>query len=262
MNPADILGRRLAEAGYPSVGVLPIGAARAHPSRGRYPAHGYVRGWGLEHGGMAEKVSAHPLFREALANSRGRSVVTPDRLMNLFMIITHFFDTIEHHNIFEFGSFRGGSALFMATLLKRLYPDAAMYAHDTFAGMPDVDRSVDFHSAGDFANADLEGLKAAKAELGLDNLHLVQGLVQDTFPGSLAPGTKIGLAHFDMDIYEPTAYAQQVAWPHMTKGGYYIYDDATVSGCIGATQAVEDLILDKRLHSEQVHPHFVFRVGI
>jgi hypothetical protein len=108
----------------------------------------------------------------------------------------------------------------------------------------------------------LEGFLQARDELGLDRLHVVSGLVQDTFPASLPPGTRIGLAHFDMDIYEPTAYAQSEAWPLMTQGGYYVYDDATVPGCQGATQAVEELIQARRLHSEQIFPHFVFRVGL
>lgn len=257
-----IYGRRLRELGYPPIAFVEAGQAWERIVSGRHPAHGYLRGWGLEHGGLVEDVSAHPLYLEAAAASRGRSVVAPQRLMNLFMIIAHFFDALEDRNIAEFGSYRGGSALFMAYLLKQLYPDAAIYAHDTFAGMPAVNHSVDFHMPGDFANVDLEGLKAAKEEQGFDNLHLVQGLVQDTFPQSLPPGARLGLAHLDMDIYEPTVYAQEAAWPLMTRGGYYVYDDATVSGCIGATQAVEELVLAHRVHSEQVHPHFVFRTGL
>ena len=105
-------------------------------------------------------------------------------------------------------------------------------------------------------------LKAAREEQGLDNLHLVQGLVQETFPASYPAERRIGLVHLDMDIYEPTVFVQNAAWPLMTKGGYYVYDDATVPACVGATQAVEDLIKQRDLHSEQVWPHFVLRVGL
>ena len=48
----------------------------------------------------------------------------------------------------------------------------------------------------------------------------------------------------------------------MTKGGYLIYDDANVASCIGATQAAEELILDRKIHTEQVYPHYVFRAGL
>lgn len=256
------IGRRLVECGYPPVPLAVAGPSLAGVVRGRYPSHGYIRGWGLERGGLDEAISAHPLFQEAFAASHGRSLVTEERLKNLFMIVACYFDTIADHNIAEFGSYKGGSALFMAYLLKRLYPGAVVYAHDTFEGMPDVDQMVDRHVKGDFADPDFAGLQRLRDELGLDNLRLVQGLVQDTFPHSIPATQRLGLAHFDMDIYEPTVFAQTVAWPFMTKGAYYVYDDATVPACIGATQAVEELVLARKIHSEQVFPHFVFRVGL
>ena len=44
-------------------------------------------------------------------------------------------------------------------------------------------------------------------------------------------------------------------------GGYVVFDDATVSSCIGATEAVEDLLIRRDgLNSEQIYPHFVFRI--
>jgi hypothetical protein len=46
----------------------------------------------------------------------------------------------------------------------------------------------------------------------------------------------------------------------MVDGGYIIFDDATTSTCIGATEVVEDLIIRRDgLNSEQAWPHFVFR---
>jgi hypothetical protein len=44
----------------------------------------------------------------------------------------------------------------------------------------------------------------------------------------------------------------------MTEGWYLAFDDADVSSCIGATQAAERLIMTRRIHSEQVWPHWVF----
>jgi hypothetical protein len=262
MHPGHFIGRTLAEQGYPPLPLAPMGPVIAGPVRGRYPSHGYQRGWGIERGGLRDPIAAHPLYQEALAASLARSLMTEARMMNIFLIIACYFDGLADHDIVECGSYRGGSALFMAQLLKRLYPDARLYAHDTFTGMPPVDVMVDRHGPGDFKNADLEGLERARDEQGLDNLVLVQGLVQETFPGSIPAGRRIGLLHLDMDIYEPTVFVQNAAWPLMTPGGYYVYDDATVPACIGATQAVEELIRERGLHSEQVWPHFVLRVGI
>ena len=48
----------------------------------------------------------------------------------------------------------------------------------------------------------------------------------------------------------------------MTAGGYVVYDDATTSSCISATQAVEEYIIDNNARSEQIYLHFVFMAGL
>ena len=68
-----------------------------------------------------------------------------------------------------------------------------------------------------------------------------------------------GLAHIDCDIYSAVKFAQDTVLTHMCRGGYLVYDDACVSSCLGATQAVEEFVMTQRTHSEQIWPHFVFR---
>lgn len=113
----------------------------------------------------------------------------------------------------------------------------------------------------DFSEAHLPALKREIDRLKLTNLVPLKGLFQDTFP-TIDIGVKFGLAHIDADIYSSVKYAQDAVWPRMTAGGYVAYDDADVSSCIGATEAVEDLIIERQAHAEQVWPHFVFRVGL
>jgi hypothetical protein len=49
----------------------------------------------------------------------------------------------------------------------------------------------------------------------------------------------------------------------MVAGGYYVFDDATVSSCLGATEMVEDLPIRRDgLSAEQIVPHFVFRARL
>jgi len=182
--------------------------------------------------------------------------------MDLFLILTRFLGRLEHHNIIEFGSYRGGNALFMAWILRELHPEAKVYACDTYAGMPATDLTRDAHYAGDFADTSQADLEARRDALGLTNLIVVRGRFEDTFPEIAASGVTFGLAHIDCDIYSAVKYAQEQVWPHMTKGGYVVYDDADAPTCIGATEAVEELIMDRRLHAEQVWPHWVFRAGL
>jgi len=46
----------------------------------------------------------------------------------------------------------------------------------------------------------------------------------------------------------------------MVGAGYYIFDDATTSSCLGATEAAEEVLIQRdHLCSEQIFPHFAFR---
>ncbi|NWG53836.1 MAG: class I SAM-dependent methyltransferase [Hydrogenophilaceae bacterium] len=227
---------------------------------GRVPREGYQRGWGLQFGGLSEKIEAEPLFRHAINSVGIPQLVSPENRKNIYLLLTRYLPKLPSQNIIEFGTYRGGNALFMALIMRELNPSAKVYALDTFTGMPETDKTRDAHSAGDFSDASLPVLNERIAQLGLTNLLPVQGLFEDTFPG-LDAGP-FGLAHIDCDIYSGVKFAQDAVWPRMCAGGYVVYDDATVSSCLGATEAVEELILERKIHSEQVWPHFVFRVGL
>ena len=230
--------------------------------KGRSPREGYQRGWGLQFGPLKDQVRAHPLFLRALQAAEGRSILESSKLENLFVIIAAFLQNLASQNVIEFGVFRGGSSLFMATLLAELYPDARMYCLDTFSGMPETDKRIDAHSKGDFRDADLPGFRDRIRLLDLKNVEIVEGRFEDTFPTVASRGVKFALSHIDCDIYSAVKFSQDAVWDHMVSGGYLVFDDATVSSCIGATQAVEELIMQRKLHSEQIWPHFVFRANL
>jgi predicted O-methyltransferase YrrM len=229
--------------------------------KGRVPKEGYLRGWGLQFGMLREFIENEDLFKRALENAGLPSWIAPEKRANLYVILTRFLPKLADRNVIEFGSFKGGTAIFMALVLREAAPMAKIYALDTFSGMPKTDKSVDAHNEGDFSDTSLDELNQRIVDLNLENLITVKGLFQETFP-SLVPGTKFGLAHIDADIYSAVKYAQDAVWPRMTKGGYVVYDDAETSSCIGATQAVEELIQERKIHSEQIWPHFVFRAGL
>lgn len=250
----------LLRAGLPVIPLPESMLTQDAMSRGRNPFEGYQRSVGLEYGDLSQKIGAHPLYKEALAAATGRTVMDGYRVQNLFLLMTCFFERLADRNIIEFGSFRGGSLLFMGVVMKRLYPEARIFGLDTFKGMPLTNATVDLHSENDFANTSLSDVRAALDAKGLSNVVLVQGLVQDTFPAQV-PAMRFGLAHIDLDIYDPIRYVQDAVWPFMTPGGYVVYDDATASSCLGASQAVEELIMERRQHSEQIFPHFVFRAA-
>ena len=243
------------------VGQLPFRwAINSAIRRGRNISHGYARGWGLQFSDLREQVRQDPLYQEALALSKGRTIVAEDNRMNIFLIMKYFLPDIPFGHIVEFGSYKGGQAIFMSHVAKMLLPGVNIYSFDTFKGMPPTDLNIDAHNAGDFRDVDLVELRAFSKTHGLDNLEFVEGLFADTAPKILPNIKSVCLAHVDCDIKSACVFSYDVVRPFMVNGGYYIFDDATTSSCLGATEAVEEVLIQRdQLYSEQIFPHFVFR---
>lgn len=228
--------------------------------QGRNVYEGYQRGWGLQFGGLKEKILADPLYQGAFEAARDRTIMSEDNRMNIFLLMRFFLDKIPFGHIVEYGSYRGGSAIFMAYIAQMLYPGMKVFALDSFEGMPQTDKNVDAHNAGDFSDTDVASLRARADELKLNNLLLVKGFFEETNDSVMAQAGKVSLAHIDCDIAPAVKYSYEGVSPFMVDGGYLVFDDATVSSCIGATEVVENLLIRRdRLNSEQIWPHFVFR---
>jgi Macrocin-O-methyltransferase (TylF) len=230
-------------------------------THGRCVRDGYNRGWGLQWGGLAEKISADPLYIEALRLAEGRSILSPLSRMNLFLILKFYAAAIPPGDIIEFGAYKGGNAIFMAKVCAELGLSSTVWALDTFAGMPETDKTVDSHSAEDFNDADLVELTQYIETCGLKNIHLVKGMFEETVPLLLTRAAPFILAYIDCDIRSAVRYSYNTVKHHMVNGGYIAFDDAHTSTCLGATEVVEaDVIRRDGLHCEQIYPHFVFRI--
>lgn len=262
---AHHLRRRLIPPTRPVMTLDPLDMPRVI-ERGRCVYDGYQRGNGLSHGDLANKVWNDPVFRKAYSAARDipavRTMCTEDRLMNLFLLIKFFLGDLGSQNIIEYGTFKGGSALFMAILLKEYHPHARIFALDTFEGMPDGINALDLPPPDDFADTNLEVLRFTANSLGLDNVEFVKGLIQDTAPAVYAEAKDFGLAHVDVVLHEAVVYAQDSIWDIMPAGGYIVYDDATEPTCPGATRAVEKMITQRNISIEQVWPHIILRAHL
>lgn len=228
--------------------------------RGRNVRDGYSRGWGLQFGDLRAKIAADSLYREALALAAERTILSEENRMNIYLLLRFFVARLPKGHVVEYGSFKGGNAIFMAKICSILHPEMRVYALDTYEGMPETDSEVDAHRRGDFADAKYEELTEYIATSGLTNLHLIRGLFEETAPPLLPTIGGVRLAHIDCDIRTATAYAYKASKPHMVPGGYLVFDDALYSSCLGATEVVEELLIRRdHLHSEQVYPQYVFR---
>ena len=227
---------------------------------GRNVYEGTQRGWGLQYGNLRQAVLEDPLYQEALAVAAGRTIVADENRMNIYLLLRFFIGALPAGHIIEFGSYKGGNAIFMAYVCQRLHAGTKVFALDTFQGMPSTDKTIDAHNTGDFADVLFDDLDAYVRSLYLDNLTLVRGQFEETAESILRSAGAIRLAHVDCDIASAVSYSYEAVRPWMVEGGYIVFDDATVSSCLGATEVVENLVIRRDgLNSEQIWPHFVFR---
>jgi hypothetical protein len=241
---------------------LPEVSVKKELRNGRSLHDGYQRGWGMQFSDLRAKVLDDPLYQEALLCAGGRSVMAELNRMNIFLILKYYISSLvgEIGNIIEFGSYKGGNALFMAYVVKNLYPEVKVFALDTYEGMPKTDKELDLHSEGDFSGVDLDELARIAKANNLDNLYFVKGLFEDTASNIVVNNGLFSLAHIDCDIAGAVKYSYEIVKDSMQKGGYLIFDDATVSSCLGATEVVEEVLIKRdNKNCEQIFPHYVFR---
>ena len=227
---------------------------------GRNLREGYIRACGLQYGDIGESLSKDPLFQLAHKAASGRTVVISPSLANLYVMIRYFMDGLPFGHIAEFGSYRGGSALFMATILKHTNPKMKVYAFDTFQGMPTTDGKRDSVRDGDFADVNLDEIRETARRLQLDNIEFIQGTFEETLPAAIDRIGPLRLVHIDCDIFTGIETSYTYSKKAMVPGAYIVLDDALHSTCIGAFEAAERfMIREDGLHAEQNYPHLVFR---
>ena len=237
-----------------------IGAMPSDPLKGRNLKDGYVRGCGLQFGNISKLCTADPLFSHAYRLTRERSAVTDNNLVNLFMLIKFYLSRLPSGHIAEFGSFRGGSAIFMAIVAQELCPGTKVFAFDSFAGMPETDAKRDAHKAGDFADVSEEEIRQFAEKSGVRNLELVKGMFDESIPRALPSIGPLRLSHIDCDLYDAVVASYEGSKATMVPGGYIVFDDPLVSSCLGAFEAIESLVIRRDgLYAEQVFPHLVYR---
>lgn len=228
-------------------------------SGGRNVAAGYVRACGIIFGSLKEAIKKDPLFQKAFYLSQGGTILDEPLLMNFFLLLKY---GIKERvgDIIEFGSFRGGTAFFLAYIARELGIQGTVYALDTFQGMPHPDGSIDLHSEADFKETSFEAFMNAVQTVQLHNLVIIKGKFQDTFPQICSALQPLSLVHVDGALYSSVKYSIDAVMPYLhPEGGYLVVDDIYCSSCAGALQAVEEMVEKYNLNAEQACPQFVYR---
>lgn len=180
------------------------------------------------------------LIQEASINS----VVDASR-MTIICHLAHI-SRLVNGNAAEIGVYKGGTAKLIAKSL----PDRHLYLFDTFAGMPETDKTKDIHKRGDFANTSASAVTMFLNDCGNVSIH------PGTFPETakaIPDNEQFCFVHIDVDIYQSTLSCMQFFFPRVPRGGILICDDYGHPSCPGATQAVDDFLRDKNEEPIIIH---------
>jgi O-methyltransferase len=174
-----------------------------------------------------------------------RSLLGADRLHTLYQALQNVVASAaeaERIHLVEVGVYRGGSACFLARAARELAPGRVrMVAVDTFEGhsaldLPDGPEGPHHPSA--FADTSYEDVAAYLSEL--DFVELIKGRIQDV--GAPLLDRPVHLAHVDVDIYAPTAYALQLVDDRRVEGTTIVVDDYGFVTCPGVKKAVDEFV--------------------
>jgi hypothetical protein len=114
-----------------------------------------------------------------LVEKKRMTLVSRDRLwilMNLAKQVLRL-----EGEIWEAGVYQGGTALLLHEVIKGGGLPKTLRLFDTFEGMPETDKDIDKHNAGDFADTDVESVKDLVGEEAYIDFR--KGFVPDTFAG-------------------------------------------------------------------------------
>lgn len=192
--------------------------------------------------------SAHKLidFREEpgfneLANEvigAGRTLLDYNRLLTLWHAVRNVQGL--HQAVAEVGTYRGGSAWFIAGALQHWQLNAPMYVIDTFSGHPDViEPALDGpHTTSTFADTSLDAVRQYLARF--PNIEIYPGEFTQV---STALADKVfGLVHLDVDLHQSAVATLQFFWPRLAVGGIIVVDDYGFTTCRGLKVAVDDFV--------------------
>jgi len=137
----------------------------------------------------------------------------------------------------EIGSYRGGSAFFIASaLLSMTGEEVPMHVFDTFEGHPEhaITDQDSFQTAGQFGGTSVEKVREYLSPFRRLQIH--QGDVMGALPHLQEDVYR--LVHIDTDLYQPTSACLEYFSPRMSSRGVVVVDDYGSPKCPGVPKAV------------------------
>lgn len=170
--------------------------------------------------------------------NQGRTTLDYIRLFVLWQAVRNTY--LVKGDVAEVGSYKGGSARFLAVAAAQLGWSPSLHVMDTFTGHPaaaDYSRES-AHVPGLFGDTDVKQVIAYLADL--PNVKVQQGRFANTC--HLIEDRRFALVHIDVDIYSSAAECLRFFWPRLLPGGTMVVDDYGFMTCQGLKAAVDEFL--------------------
>ena len=167
-----------------------------------------------------------------------RTLLTHDRLYVLWQAVLNV--TGVSGAAAEVGSYRGGSAFFIASaFVKATGGEVPIHVFDTFEGHPE--RSVTEHDPFQTVGHFKTSYKKVRAYLApFQRVQVHAGDVLALLP--VLEETTYRLVHIDTDLHQPTLACLQYFGARLAKGGVIVVDDYGSGKCPGVYRAVSEYL--------------------
>ena len=179
--------------------------------------------------------------------AEGVTMLHYDRLYTLFQAIGNILSL--KGDVIELGVFQGGSLKFMREVMDKAGSPQNLYGFDTFEGHAVItEHDGGVHKKEMFSTG---GIEEIATYVNDPRVQLIKGDVSQTISPFLAQSSGIALAHFDMDVYQPTADALPLVYEKLLPGGIILFDDYGFISCPGVKRAADDFLMT--VHTTHFH---------
>jgi O-methyltransferase len=177
-------------------------------------------------------------FQKAFRQVQAFTLVDVYRLYELWTLVEQVADV--EGDILEVGVWRGGSGCLLATKAKLEGLPATVFLCDTFAGVVKAGAKDGEYTGGEHSDTSAEGVKELAAQLGLDNIRVLEGIFPDETARNLG-SARFRLCHIDVDVYDSARDVFDWCWTRLPVGGLVVFDDFGFHDCEGVTRLVTEL---------------------
>lgn len=200
-------------------------------------------------------IDFNPLDQAIIQKVKPFTMTSPERIASMINSIQYLETNQIKGSIVECGVWKGGSMMAaLLGLMEMKNTERSVYLYDTFEGMSEpseMDESFQGKPAKELLESQdrmisesvwcystMEEVKRniQSTHYPMENIHFVQGKVEDTLPANLPE--PIALLRLDTDWYESTQHELKHLFPLLVKGGVLIIDD--YGHWKGARKAVDE----------------------